>query len=101
MDILGDSNEPGLELVGFVKGVDFVKSFGKCLDGNVLGIILVFRSLELKAINIIPKGIQQKIKGFLVVLLRFCNRFVYFQVTGFEKRLLIKIYNCMKIKQTS
>lgn len=42
MEVLGDRDQPGFEVVIFIEGFQFVKSPGKSLNGDILGFMLIF-----------------------------------------------------------
>jgi hypothetical protein len=46
--------------------MDLIKSPGKCLDGNVLCIVLILCTNKLEAIDIVPKRVQQAAEGNLI-----------------------------------
>ena len=58
MDILGNSDEPGVELKFGVVCSDFIKSFGERFYGNVFGIRFVFGAFEHKAVDFIPVMVE-------------------------------------------
>ncbi len=97
----GNGNQPSVELeFGIVTGY-FVKSFGEGFDGDVFGIGFVFGAFQHETIDLVPIKIQQKSEGCLVAFFCFFYLSIYFQYTGFEKRLVMNTFNCVKISTIS
>ena len=73
MEVFGNGDEPCLKFKVLIVGVDFVKSSGKGADGDVLGIVLIFGSKNLKTVHIVPKSIYKGAKGNLVSFFCFLD----------------------------
>ena len=66
MQVLGNGDQPGIEAVLWIVGVYFVKGAGEGLNGNILGIVLIAGSLQLKMVDFGPIAIQELAVGLLI-----------------------------------
>ena len=69
MHVLGNGDEPSVELKFGVVSGNFIEGFCEGFDGDIFGIGLVFGAFEHKSVDFIPIMIQKKRKGYLVSLL--------------------------------
>ena len=101
MDVLGDGDEPGVELEFRVVRRNLIERLGESFDRDVVCIGFVFGAFEHETINLIPIPVEQECKRRLVAGLCPFDILVYFQCTGFEKILLKKTFSCTKISANS
>ena len=101
MHIFCNGDEPSIKLKFRIVAAYFVKCFCKSFDGNVFRVRFVFSSFEHKTVHFVPVIIQQERKGNLVAVFCFFYTCCYFHCAGFEKRLVMKIFSCVKISTIS
>lgn len=58
MQILGNGDQPSFKFVSLVKRIYFVECLGKGLYGNILCVVLVIGSNQLKSVDVVPIVVQ-------------------------------------------
>ena len=101
VEITDEEDQPSVKLKFRIVSCNFVKSFRESFNGNIFRISFIFGTFKHKAIHFIPVMVEQISKGNLVACFSFFYISVYFQCIGFEKVLVIKMFNCVKIKTIS
>lgn len=101
MNIFCNSDQPSIELKFWIISGYFIKGFREGFYRDIFCIGFVLGAFKHKTIDLVPIKIQQKSEGYLIAFLCFFYLIVYFQCTGFEKRLVMKIFNCVKISTIS
>lgn len=83
MKIFGNGDKPSLELIIFIVGINFIKSLGKCPNGNILGVIFILGPKHLKAVNVVPKVSRSVLKA---IWFPFCLLYNLLDgIVGFQK----------------